>query len=323
MYSTKEKIDFIQKVFGRCVVASDGINVAVQCPSCGQGNPSKKKFSIRIDTDVCHCWICGLKSRSLIPILKKFFPRSYLEEYHSKFKSEKLLTNPEEKEVEVVKLPDNFKPLVQSINALDPDIRSVIRYVKQRGLSYRDMWYYKLGTCTSGRFRRRVIVPSFDFEGELNFYVARSIDPDETRRYINAKVSRTDIVFNELNIDWNRELTLVEGPFDLMKCNDNATCLLGSSLPELSVLFNRIISNKTDVLLSMDPDMKQKSQKIAESLSRYDVNVRIADIGAHEDVGAMSKNEFESVRRSAKNWSSNDKLMDLIGSIVSSSSISI
>ena len=67
MYSAKEKIDFIQKVFGRCVIASDSVNVAVQCPSCGSGNESKKKFSIRIDTDVCHCWICGLKAKSLSP----------------------------------------------------------------------------------------------------------------------------------------------------------------------------------------------------------------------------------------------------------------
>lgn len=321
MYSAKEKIDFIQKVFGRCVIASDSVNVAVQCPSCGSGNESKKKFSIRIDTDVCHCWICGLKSRSLAPIIKKFFPRAYLEEYYSKFRNENLLIDPEEALEEVVEIPNNFKLLAQSINAIDPDIRSVVKYVYSRGLSYRDMWYYKLGTCTSGRFRRRVIVPSFDFEGRLNFYVARSIDPNESRRYINSKVSRTDIIFNELNIDWNRELTLVEGPFDLMKCNDNAACLLGSSLPETSVLFNRIISNKTDVLLSLDPDMKEKAQKIAESLSNYDVNVRIADTGQHEDVGAMSKNEFEAIRETAKLWSPDDKLLGLIGSIITSSSI--
>ena len=323
MYSAKEKIDFIQKVFGRCVIASDGINVAVQCPSCGSENASKKKLSIRIDTDICHCWICGLKSRSLAPVIKKFFPRAYLEEYYSKFKNESILSDSSEDIDEVVELPNNFKLLAHTINALDPDIRSVVKYVRSRGISYGDMWYYKLGTCTSGRFRRRVIIPSFDFEGKLNFYVARAIDLAEKRRYINAKISRTDIVFNELNIDWSKELTLVEGPFDLMKCNDNATCLLGSSLPESSVLFNRIISNKTSVLLSLDPDMKDKSQKIAESLASYDVSVRLTNIENHEDVGAMSKNEFEAVRRNANSWDSNDKLLGLISSIVTSSSIKL
>ena len=32
--------------------------------------------------------------------------------------------------------------------------------------------------------------------------------------------------------DWKKELTLVEGPFDLFKCDTNATCLLGSHFTE-------------------------------------------------------------------------------------------
>lgn len=322
MYSAKEKIDFIQKVFGKCIVSSDGVNVAVKCPNCSPQDRSKKKLSIRIDTDVCHCWICGLKSRSLGPIIKKFYSRSHLEEYYSRFKTKELLTNNDDQErEETVELPEGFRLLATSITSLDPDVRAVVRYVQKRGLSLRDMWYYKLGTTTSGRFRRRVIIPSFDFEGSLNYYVARSIDPDESRRYINAKIPRTEIIFNELNVDWSEEITLVEGPFDLMKCNDNAACLLGSSLPESSRLFNKIIANRTPVLLGLDPDMKSKQQKIAHSLSAYDVPVRILDLGDYDDVGEMTKIQFENNRRIAKLWNFDDRLSGLIGSIISSSSI--
>ena len=325
MYSSKEKIDFIQKVFGKCVVSSDGINVAVQCPKCGERNPSKKKLSIRIDTDVTHCWICGLKSRSLAPIIKKFFSRTHLEEYYSKFCTAKLISDNNEQEEDSVdvNLPDGFVLLGTCQKSLDPDLRAVIRYVTRRGLSSRDLWYYRLGSCTSGRFRRRVVIPSFDFEGKTNYYVGRSIDKDETRRYINAKVPRTQIIFNEINIDWTRELTLVEGPFDLMKCDENATCLLGSSLSEDSILFNRIISNKTPIVLALDSDMSQKTQKIASCLSSYDVPVRILDTSGHDDVGEMTTSEFLKLKQSAKPWRSTDKLFDLIGGIITSSSIKI
>jgi hypothetical protein len=234
LYTSKEKIDFIQSVFGACVISRDGINIAVQCPSCGNENHFKKKFSIRIDTDVCHCWICGLKAKSLSPILRKYFSKIYLEEYHRKFRDQKSYTEFDEAPTvfERVVLPDSFTLLSLSENSKDPDIRSAVNYAYARGLTKRHLWYYKLGTCASGRFRRRVIIPSFDFEGNLNYYVARSIDKLEKRKYINSNVPKIEIIFNEINIDWSKELTIVEGPFDLMKCNDNATCLLGSDLSD-------------------------------------------------------------------------------------------
>ena len=46
-----------------------------------------------------------------------------------------------------------------------------------------------------------------------------------------------------INIDWSKELALVEGAFDLVKSNENSTCLLGSKLSEKSRLFLQIIKN--------------------------------------------------------------------------------
>ena len=67
------------------------------------------------------------------------------------------------------------------------------------------------------------------------------------------------IIFNELNIDWSKELTIVEGPLDLIKTNDNATCLLGSSLTEDMLLFQKIVANKTNIKLALDSDIFSKS----------------------------------------------------------------
>ncbi len=320
MYSAKEKIDFIQKVFGPCIVSSDGVNVAVQCPNCDSNNQTKKKLSIRLDTDVCHCWVCGLKSRSLAPIIRKFYSRSNLEEYYHRFK-ERVVSSFEPDETQEIKvsIPMGFKLLAPSRTVIDPDFRSVLRYLKKRGLNQRALWYHRLGTCTSGRFRRRVIIPSFDFEGRLNYYVGRSIDNEENRRYINAQVPKVDIIFNELNIRWDQELTIVEGPFDLMKCNDNATCLLGSGLSNESKLFNRIITHQTPVLLGLDPDMKDKIQKISKKLSEFNVSVRILDVGEKDDVGEMTRQEFENARINAQLWSQDDMIFHMIDSIGSSS----
>jgi len=117
------------------------------------------------------------------------------------------------------------------------------------------------------------------------------------------------MVFNELFIDWSSELTLVEGPFDLVKCNDNATCLLGSFLARDSLLFQKIIEHKTPVLLALDPDAKIKTIKIARSLLEYDVPVRMLDHGEYDDVGDMTKQEFSRRRKDAKSWNNTQGLL--------------
>ena len=127
-------------------------------------------------------------------------------------------------------------------------------------------------------------MPSFDSDGVLNYYTARSIDNDGHKKYINSKVKRKDVIFNELNIRWNEPLTLVEGPFDLVKCNWNATAMLGSYLDESYLLFRTIVQNKTDVILAMDSDARTKFHKIAEKLKSYGINVKYLDLGKFNDV---------------------------------------
>ena len=204
-------------------------------------------------------------------------------------------------------------------SAIDPDIKDTIAYAKFRGINERDLWRFRLGTCTSGRNRRRLIMPSFDASGKLNYFVARSIDNDQGFKYLNAKVAKKTVIFNELYIDWKQELTIVEGPMDLIKCNDNATCLLGSHFGEDYALFQKIIENQTPVLLALDPDAALKSQKFAKKLSSYGVEVRIMGNTNAEDVGAMTKEEFLAATAVAKRWSDDDRLRHLISTIGSGS----
>jgi DNA primase len=143
-------------------------------------------------------------------------------------------------------------------------------------------------------------MPSFDMSGELNYYTCRAIY--KTRpKYINPGVHREDIIFNEMNINWKEPLILVEGPLDLIKCGDrNATCLLGSDLTSDYKLFLLLAKNKTPVTLALDPDAKQKTLRIAEFLSEYDIPVKILDIPEpYQDVGELTKEEFSSILSSA------------------------
>jgi hypothetical protein len=323
MSTVSEKITFFNRIFGTCVIGTDGLNVAVCCPNtkCGSyGSAAKKKLVIRIDSDHYHCWVCDIKGRNLIYLLRSYFPH-FLIEYQEKFYSKKnKLILPDQDVVVPVVVPKDFRLLATSLGSKDPDIKDTIRYVRSRGLTNRDLWYFKFGTCATGRYRRRVIMPSFDEVGDINYFVARTIDQDDKKmKYINAKVSKKNVIFNEINIDWDRELTLVEGPFDLTKCDSNSTCLLGSHFSEDYSLFQKIIKSGTSILLAMDADMTSKAQEYAKKLSSYGVDVRILNLGPYSDVGEMTKIEFLTAKKQAKGWSSKDRLYHLIGSIKSGS----
>lgn len=317
--TTHEKVTFLKGVFGSGRLMNDGINFHVSCPSCGNGK--KKKFVIRLDNDLCHCFVCGLKSKNLVPILKKYADPSDLQKYISAFYKGEMATGEIETDSEKLRLPEKFRLLASSLYDDDPDIKSVIKYVLSRGLTIRDLWYYKIGATTVGGDRRRAIIPSFDTSGNLNFYTGRDIDGDRFPRYLNSAVDKKLVVFNEINIDWNEELTLVEGPFDLMKCNDNATCLLGSGLARDSLLFNKIVENKTPVVLALDPDMKAKTMSLAKRLHEFDIQVRILKTDGFEDVGAMSKRQFLERKMSATSWLPFDNLKFKISNLATGSII--
>ena len=146
---------------------------------------------------------------------------------------------------------------------------------------------------------RRAIIPSFDMEGDLNYFVTRAID-DTPYTYINAKANKRHIIFNDIDIDWDAStLTIVEGPLDWMKCRRiNAVCILGSSLTEDSILFQKLVRSSMDVILSLDPDAYHKQLRIATLLASYDLNVSLAS-PSEGDLGDMDEYSVEHLMSTA------------------------
>lgn len=312
------RIAFVTSVFGPGMVNKS--SVAVNCPRCSSDRPEKKKLIIRLDNGMHHCWICDLKGKTLKYTIKKYFASRYSQYCHlfEELQDDSLTVIEEIKQVEV---PKDFILLALNQKSRDPDVRSTLEYARFRGINLRDLWYFKLGTCSNGRFRRRLIMPSFDVDGKLNYFTARSIDSSKKMKYLNAKAPKKNLIFNEINIDWSKELTVVEGPMDLIKCNDNAVSILGSTLNEKYVLFQKIVKNSTPVLMALDPDAKEKMHKICQKLNSYGVETRVLDLKGYKDVGEMSKKEFAKRRNLATEWKTNDRLFHLIKEMRSGSLI--
>jgi len=317
MPSLTEKLRFLECIFGKYTLSRDGLNASFVCPKCDTTDSRKKKLVVKLENDIFHCWVCGVKGKNLKRLIERFGTQSQLSSYISDFCQSELITGEIDEVDEKVSLPSDFKMLITHPCKSHPDSHAIYRYLTARSLTPDDFWFFKLGFSHEGNFRRRVIFPSFDAEGNLNYFAARSIDARVRPRYLNAQSDKTSIIFNEINICWNDELTLVEGPFDLVNCDQNATCLLGSFLSEQSYLFQKIVKNQTPVVLALDKDATQKSQFIAKKLIEYDVPVKMITLTSKNDVGEMTKDEFKKAKKSAVVVNRKDLILSKIKSISS------
>lgn len=292
----------VESVFGKGAADRGGRNLYVRCPICAPKDRTKLKLVVLLENSYVHCWACGYKARSLWYLIHKHGTREQLDDYVARFMPEgarpRILSLADDKEPEQLRLPKDFRLLATS-TLRDPDARDAMRYLQQRGVTERDLWYLKLGTSDEWRWRRRVIFPSFDAQGQLNYFTARAIDGTRRPKYDNPGLDRVPTVFNELNIDWMQPLTLCEGPFDLVKCPDNTVPLLGSELNERYALFYLIVEHRTPTVLLLDADVRHtKVPRIAGLLARYDVPVRIAEVPS--DPGSLDRSQVAQLIDEAK-----------------------
>lgn len=331
VYTSSQFKTFIEKSFNSGETLKSGRDMHVVCPACKfykkKLDYSKRKLSIGFRDDtlgICHCWVCGYHSKNVYGLLEKYKPE-FLNEFKERFlNAEELNFHVSKKEVtfEPVSLPLGFTflgDIARKISTLDSVEKSyanqALSYLKDRGIKTKiELWYWKFGISIEDKTRckYRIIIPSFDSQGVLSYWTARSWLKTPGEKYKNPYCNRKEIIFNELNLDWGEPLTIVEGPFDLFKCNQNTTCILGSELTIEYALMQKIILNKTPVVLAFDPEptAQKKQLVLARRLSEFDIHVKIIEYknNAVEDIGKMTRNEFIYLLQSAKLYSADYEL---------------
>ena len=316
MITVKEKIRLIESCFGKSKISNDNKNIVVFCPVCKTNNRDKFKLAIGIEKGMYHCWVCETKGKNVGHLALKYsMQKKAATELYSYYKSGKDEDHLRVEKEKIVELPEDFRLVATARGTRSKAARS---YLASRGFKEEDIWRYRIGISNDYFFKNRVIFPSFGKDQELNFFTARSILKDIKKRYYNCSAKRKDIIFNEIDIDFSKELILTEGVFDLLNCPENSTCLLGSWINKDYKLFQKIVKNKTPVVLCLDEDAKNKTQKIAKSLYEYGIDVKISQ-HKEKDFGDMTKNEIQNCIKEAKPFNNVDRISYLIQSIHSGS----
>lgn len=247
------------------------------CPRCvekyGKLEEMKHNLSVSLSRFKFHCWKCDAEGdESMMGNLSKLFRMyggdSMLREYMSKISSLKSsglysLTGEDkgievEIEEEVVTLPDGYIPFVEGCKCNN----KALEYLQKRGIGWDVINKHRIGYTnfvnSDKRLSHRIILPSYDEYGNLNYWVGRDYTGSSKRtKYVNPKVEKRNIIFNEGMLSWDADVTIVEGPFDHIVV-PNSVPLLGKSLNSKYKLYWDVISKaNANVNIMLDGDARE------------------------------------------------------------------
>ena len=229
-----------------------------------------------------HCWVSNEKGRTIQSLFKRIrVDRQHYQTLDRILKTKALHTwNHTDEKEEELRLPQEFIRLTDFGSIKDittgMQIKQAVSYLKSRGILPTDIFRYNIGYCPTGIYGGRIIVPSYDENFNLNFFVSRTIFEDVNAKYKNPPVSK-DVVGFESFINWNEPITLVEGVFDAITARFNAIPLFGKIVQPL--LKERILIRKPPkVIVALDNDATKDAIKICEWLVSNGIKTSIAKL---------------------------------------------
>ena len=291
-----KKLKILTNVLGASYRSND--EHLFTCPYCKH---HKRKFSVNVAKGYYKCWICDTRGKNIYRVIRRFgssYDKAQWREITETVDYDKLedLFTEKVEEKQILEMPEGFVSLANK--DIPPTGFAARNYLRKRGVTKQDLVWWKMGYCASGEYEGRIIIPSFDEEGDLNYFISRSYDKRAYPKYKNPPASK-NIVFNDLFVDWSSDIILVEGVFDAITAGRNAVPILGSTLNQNSVLLRRIVKEDAGVYVALDPDAKMKELEIIKTLLDFDIEVWKVDIGDNEDVGSMKKDQFHKCLENA------------------------
>ncbi len=305
MISELDKIYSILTSFlGEAKNGFDGKNMQLQfaCPRCieNKGNKEAKKWNLEcnIALQCFNCWSCSNDGDSemhgsILKLIKLYGNEQLLKDYkeaiHSFRESKMYKLNFSEDEFNIdtksididdLSLPKSFK-LIRKDKYCP---RLAIEYLNNRGIDWEIIEKYRIGYTLYDKDNYmasyRVYIPSYDKYGDLNYWTGRDyLNRDKVVKYYNPKVERKNIIFNEEKLQWDADITIVEGPFDHIVV-PNSIPLLGKVLNKDFKIYWDIIKNaNAKVNIWLDGDTNEENKKIYNELNhgRLYGKIRVID----------------------------------------------
>jgi DNA primase len=291
-------ITLLESVLGKGKKTS-GNNYAFFSPFAEHYKP-KLEINIELNSkgsNVWHCWISEEKGQSIRSLFKKLKVSNDIWEEHNlifsrKYKYINNQSNNQEETKKVVQLPTEYIPLWKPSNSV---IRKhALNYLDGRGISASEIIKYEIGYCEEGIYKHKIIVPSYDSNGRLNYFIGRSFY-DTLHKHKNPDVSK-DVIGFEMFINWDLPIVICEGVYDAIAIRQNAIPLFGKSIQ--SNLQKQIISKGVEsVYIVLDSDAFKNALTFSENLMNEGIRVYLVELGDLDP----SELGFDEINKKIKN----------------------
>jgi len=270
-------LQLLESVLGKGKPTS-GDNIAFFSPFVSHYKP---KLEINIHTNhagenTWHCWISDKKGRSIASLFKQLnLPKERFEQLNRIIEFAKYRNVKSETATQAsIQIPAEYAPLWIKKNT--PDYRNAIHYLTQRGVTVFDILKYRIGYCETGEYSGKIIIPSYDANGQLNYFVSRAFYKADKQKHKNPKISK-DIIGFELFINWAEPIILCEGAFDAIAVKRNAIPLFGKIIQP--ALQKKIIEERVkNIYICLDADALKNALTIAERFMAEGLNVHFVEL---------------------------------------------
>jgi DNA primase len=282
-------VDILEGVFGEHRKHNDDTGqISFDCPACSEekgltNGDGKGNLEINYNRNLYKCWSCYETNNMHGPIMK------LLKKYgNSRIIHDYLLVKPDadtaigkEHADIIVELPEGYKRLS---DCTDKDYKSnqAKQYLYDRGITDEIIDYYDIGYTYIGKYFNRIIIPSYDSDGILNYFIARWFAKEYTKlKYLNPLVEKQEIIFNELRINLDATIYLVEGATDHI-VTPNSIPLLGKFISD--VLLDLLQDYATGlIVIVLDDDAWEDAVNLYRKLDFGNLKDRIRIVKCPKD----------------------------------------
>jgi len=285
-----------------------GNELAFHCPFC---NHHKQKLQVNTETQKWHCWTCNSGGKKLTSLLRQLdVDKSTITKIREIYGDTTYNPQKDDGETKVfISLPKEFISLSEKPKGFNPEYKHAVHYLNQRGIGEKEIVKYNIGYCKDGLYARRIIVPSYDANGRVNYFVSRSYYEDEKMKYKNPPISKNVICF-ENQINWKEPIILCEGVFDAIAIKRNVVPLLGK-YPSKQLVEKIFFSGVKDITIALDNDAITDAFKVANWFRKQGINVKVMEL-EDKDASEIGYTKFYEELKKTKEFGLEQLLLSKI-----------
>lgn len=272
------------------------------CPKCKDENggipDNKYNLEVNVFKGKYRCWKCSSYDSSMqgsiVHLIKKYGGQNALEKYYEIIKSIKdsqLLDLHLFKNIEKAIKGEDFIMLPMSYKQIDLKTcrdKKLLEYLNKRKIDQKMIDFYHIGYTDNSdpkkELRNRIIIPSYDEDGYLSYWVGRDFLGYSKSKYCNVKAERDSIIWQESTIQFDADICLCEGVIDSLYY-PNSIALMGKSLNRKCKLYNSLQERaNANVIICLDSDTKlDETKRIYKLLNRGRLKGKIYYVRLEQD----------------------------------------